>query len=70
MKNRAEREKFAPGKVAMPARQEYRSIQKPRVPRTKVGDKIRLNIIFNIASLIEIYQIIKNPMKARFIMIE
>ncbi|CAG8780271.1 13311_t:CDS:2, partial [Acaulospora morrowiae] len=36
MKNRAEKEKFASGKVAIPARQEYRSFQKPRAPKTKV----------------------------------
>ncbi|CAG8810579.1 4423_t:CDS:2, partial [Dentiscutata erythropus] len=36
MKSRAEREKFAPGKVTIPARQEeYRSFQKPKVPKTK-----------------------------------
>lgn len=36
MKNRAEKEKFAPGKVAIPARwEESRSFQKPRVPKTK-----------------------------------
>ncbi|CAJ0769090.1 2023_t:CDS:10 [Entrophospora sp. SA101] len=36
MKSRAEREKFAPGKVAMPVRQqECRSFQKPRALKTK-----------------------------------
>ncbi|CAG8832693.1 9875_t:CDS:2, partial [Gigaspora margarita] len=39
MKNRAEKEKFAPGKVAIPARwEESRSFQKPRVPKTKEPD--------------------------------
>jgi len=36
MKNKAEKEKFASGKVAIPARQqEYRSFQKPKVLKTK-----------------------------------
>ncbi|CAI2163870.1 1740_t:CDS:2, partial [Funneliformis geosporum] len=36
MKNKAEKEKFAHGKVAIPARQqEYRSFQKPSVPKMK-----------------------------------
>ncbi|CAI2178025.1 1424_t:CDS:2, partial [Funneliformis geosporum] len=45
MKNKAEKEKFAHGKVAIPARQqEYRSFQKPSVPKMKKECQVQLLI--------------------------